>query len=75
MNMKNIHAYTEATGQIYPGYISINQRKPDDGAAAFALTVRSTGGVTQAEIQMTRDQLLSMAEDIRDSLYRSGAGG
>lgn len=62
--MHNIHAYTQLNSQPYPGYVSINETV--EGMGDFTLTVRqpSLGGTKQATLPMTREQLLTMANDI-----------
>lgn len=56
--MKNIHAYTEP-GHNYPAYVSINEL--GDGAITVALRQRAG---TAAVIELTRDQLIDLAEDV-----------
>lgn len=61
--IQTVHAYTQATGEPYPGYVNISQAP----AGGFVVTVRSPGrdGAFQASLPMTREQLLDMAAAIQ----------
>jgi hypothetical protein len=56
--MKNITAHTE-TNSVYPGYVSIN-----DECDHVSISVRTRGAQLASTINMTRDQLQAMSDDI-----------
>jgi hypothetical protein len=61
--MKNIHAYTGIAYKVYPAFISINKDKVD-----FKISIRSIEDTGHAEIVMTAEQLIEMAESILKEL-------
>lgn len=61
MSRKNISAFTEG-GHLHPAYISINSEN-----GTCTVTVRSRGDKGVAEIEMTPEQLKTLATDIHSA--------
>ena len=58
--MKNIAAYTGTTAP-YPAFISINET---DDAEIASITLRSNGGVNLAWMEIPKDELIALANNI-----------
>lgn len=65
----NISAFTEPAGSS-PAYVSVN--KHDDGT--YSISVRSTGAQSPSTINLTRQQLDNIGQDIYFE-FHNGAGG
>lgn len=65
----NISAFTEPNVPS-PAYVSVNQQ--DDGT--YSISVRSTGAQTPSTINLTRQQLDAIGQDIYFQ-FHNGSGG
>lgn len=67
-----IHAYTEASGAPYPGFVSLNQMHTESDPDKNTMTVRQQGhlGMKQASIVLSDEQLIDLVADIMGHLNR-----
>lgn len=68
--MTYIHAYSEASGAPYPGFMNLSQQHTDSDPVKNVLTVRQQGhlGLRQASLVLSDDQLLYLAASILEHL-------
>lgn len=66
MERKNIAAFTEATNESYPGFVSIN-REPD---GRYVLTVRERGhgGEKMVTLELPIEALYDLARDTLNNM-------
>ncbi len=71
--MNSIHAYTEASGAPYPGFVNLSTTH-DEGGDKIVLTVRQQGhlGLKLASIVQSDEQLLALAAAILEYLNQKG---
>jgi hypothetical protein len=62
--MSTIHAYTELTGESYPGYVNLSEQPGVAGACSLTVRERGHNGMKQATLSLSREQALRLANDI-----------
>ena len=66
MERKNIAAFTEATAESYPAYVSINREA--DGTIKLTARERGHGGEKQVTLEIPQRALYDLAVDTLESI-------